>query len=289
MLPATQSYHLRACTLDEDDSEVMVVTREFESDRLENAYLLHCFGTGTEPPDGFIIVYDPLWSFSLDEADGLLSAVVGASWGPRLVELEIIRRLVKRDIQSSSSSLALPRRDSGGRKKYSRFKYFPRLPYDLQLAVLRACLVSPDPIIGQKPHLSGINMNLLLVNKFCYREGGRIYKTQNRFLPLPPICLVADSSTRGFGRVEGNSGDSAGEDYVHKGRELAKRLGVGFFDIPCQSRSGVDGVVMGVVREFVARELRLLKYQQLEQSRRSKRSLQSVIESFGIWRRKADN
>lgn len=258
MVPSTQSYHLRACTLDEDededgdDSEVMVVTREFESDRLENPCLLHCFGTGTEPPDGFIIVYDPLWSFSLDEAEGLLSAVVGASWGPRLVELEIIRRLVKRDMQSSSSSLALPRRERRGvrgGKKYSRFKYFPRLPYDLQLAVLRACLVSPDPIIGQKPHLNGVNTNLLLVNKFCYEEGGRIYKTQNRFLPLPPICLVADTSTRRFGRVEGDSGG----DYVHKGIELANRLGVGFLDIPCESRSDVDGAVMGVVREFVAR------------------------------------
>ena len=287
MVPSTQSYHLRACTLDEDedDSGVMVVTREFESDRLENPYLLHCFGTGTEPPDGFIIVYDPLWSFSLDEADGLLSAVVGASWGPRLVELEIIRRLVRRSKKTSSSSLALPKRERRGGKKYSRFKYFPRLPYDLQLAVLRACLVSPDPIIDQKPHLNGINTNLLLVNKFCYREGRRIYKTQNRFLPLPPICLVADTSTRGFRRVEGDSG----EDYVHKGRELAERLGVEFFDIPCESRSDVDRVVMGVVREFVARELRLLKYQQLEQRRQPKRSIRSVIGSFNIWKRKADN
>lgn len=276
--PSTQSYHLRACTLGADsDSEVMVVTREFDSDRLKNPYLLHCFGTGTEPPDGFIIVYDPSWPFSLDEAERLLAAVVGASWGPRLVELEFIRRRVERDIKSPSSSstsfLALAERERW-KKRNNKFKPFPRLPYDLQRAIIRACLVSPEPIIDQKPHLNGINMNLLLVNKFCYEEGGTIFKTENRFLPLPPICIVADSSARDIW--------DSGEDLVQKGKQLAERVGIGFFDISCQSRFDVDGVVMGVVREFVAREERVLRHR-LQQNRRSMWSIRSV---GGIWNRR---
>lgn len=252
MIPSTQSYHLRTCTLDED--EVMVVTREFETERLENPHLLHCFGTGTEPPDGFIIAYDPTWSFSLDEAEGLLAAVVGATWGPRLEALEIIRRRVERGINSSSSSSS----GLSGRvwKRYTKFKYFPRLPYDLQLAVLRACLVSTEAVIDQKAYLNGINMNLLLVNKFCYEEGGKIYRSENRFLPLPPICLVADASMG----ILGSGGDS-GDHLVDKGRQLAEKFGVGFFNISCESRA-VDGVVMGIVREFIARGEGILKHRQ---------------------------
>ncbi|OJI99712.1 hypothetical protein ASPVEDRAFT_81307 [Aspergillus versicolor CBS 583.65] len=260
IIPSTQSYHLRPCTLDED--EVMVVTREFETERLENPHLLHCFGTGTEPPDGFIIVYDPTWSFSLDEAEGLLAAVVGATWGPRLVELEIIRRRLESSPSPSPSS------SGSGRlwKRSSKFKYFPRLPYDLQLAVLRACLVSPEAIIDQKPHLNGINVNLLLVNKFCYREGGKIYRSENRFLPLPPICLVADSSTG----ILGSGGDS-GDHLVDKGRQLAEKFGVGFVTISCESKTSVDGVVMGIVRRFIATGEGILKHRQ--------RPRRSVIET----------
>ncbi|KAL3486293.1 hypothetical protein BJX62DRAFT_242148 [Aspergillus germanicus] len=128
----------------------------------------------------------------------------------------------------------------------SRFTCFPRLPMELQLAILRACLTSPTPVIEGKPYLAGINIAVLRVNKFFHEEGTKIYRTENQFIASRPMYLVADTTWVG---IDGRSSAVP----LKEGRELAQWCGCTFLEASSRKYEEVQVVVEGLVRDLVAR------------------------------------
>ncbi|KAL3485115.1 hypothetical protein BJX62DRAFT_243299 [Aspergillus germanicus] len=117
---------------------------------------------------------------------------------------------------------------------------------ELQLAILRACLTSTNPVIEDAPHLAGINIAVLRVNRFFHLEGTRIYQTQNHFLPRRPIYLVGDISWVGIkGRSRVVSAD--------EGIDLADRHGCLHFESSSRKLEPVQWILDGLVRDVVAR------------------------------------
>ncbi|KAL2868938.1 uncharacterized protein BJX67DRAFT_348341 [Aspergillus lucknowensis] len=144
------------------------------------------------------------------------------------------------------------RRSSGnfwGEKTQTRdtcntFTCFPRLPAELQLAVLRACVTSSRPILDRKPANNDINMNILQVCRFFHDEGTKIFWAENRFESSRPVYLLADETWADRGRKRIDAAE---------GRELAEQFGCKFFEHSSHSHEQVETVVMGMIREMIAR------------------------------------
>ncbi|KAL4782864.1 hypothetical protein BJX76DRAFT_274841 [Aspergillus varians] len=258
-IPGTAD-HIRSCTV--DDIDVLVLTREKDINCIEG---LHCFEHHS-PPDGFVLVYDTAWPISFRSAEIAMEQIVSMTWGPRFPQLDIPHRRTDADLHTGKKRQ---------KSKYGKFTCFSRLPYELQIAVLRACLSSRYPILDRKPHLNGINTTVLLVNRFFHREGTRIFQTENRFLPRQPIYLAADAGGEGLGRRADWNTVSAAE-----GRALADRFGCAFFEVSSASDRDVDGILTGVVKDCLARETGGLHRPGVVQPRgRRNRSIRSVIGS----------
>ncbi|KAL4809846.1 hypothetical protein BDV18DRAFT_129754 [Aspergillus unguis] len=217
------------------------VTREKHISEVED---LHCF-ENYSPPDAFVFVYDPAGYEPLRGVETALTKIIGTHWGERVPALSVIPEqenlyLFVRGLRYKGAVREEP---YVGEPRDREFTCFPRLPTELQLAVLHSCLVSPYPIIDGKAYLNGINMNILQVNKFFRSEGTRIFRT-NRFLPRQSIYILADTSSASFN-----------EDLLSpsQGRALAERFGVQFRHISMDSSRDVDAFFLDIVRECVLR------------------------------------
>jgi hypothetical protein len=237
------------------------------------------------PPDGYILLYDATSRESFEFIERAVGVIVeGIRKGPPIAgernlggkggiakdgktktrvkggpDSVVVRMGSKEDkVQhadsngvSKSSLFPWTRKHRSGKRggtPASTFTCFPQLPTELQLAVLRACLTSTSPVIEDAPHLVGINIAILRVNKFFHFEGTKIYQTQNHFLPRRPIYLVADITWVGIeGRVRVISVDEA--------RELADRHGCVHFESSSRKLEPVQEVVDGLVRDVVARRV----------------------------------
>ncbi|KAF8846893.1 hypothetical protein BDZ45DRAFT_666431 [Acephala macrosclerotiorum] len=125
------------------------------------------------------------------------------------------------------------------------FSCFPRLPLELQRAILRVCVTSSDPITDYKPHYNDININVLQVCKLFYEEGTKIFWAENTFTSSKPTYVVADMTwatptTQQVASVEG--------------RALADRLGCKFFESSSKVHEDVEAVFADIIRECRARE-----------------------------------
>ncbi|KLJ09919.1 hypothetical protein EMPG_09923 [Blastomyces silverae] len=79
-------------------------------------------------------------------------------------------------------------------KSPETFTCFPRLPSEIQLLVLRECLVSPNPVLLPDPSFSGININVLQTCKFFYQEGRNIFWGQNTFTTSHSFIIIGDTA-----------------------------------------------------------------------------------------------
>ncbi|PGH34031.1 hypothetical protein GX50_03178 [[Emmonsia] crescens] len=122
-----------------------------------------------------------------------------------------------------------------------KFTCFPRLPQELQLAVLRAALTSPDPVVLHTPHVSGINLNILKVCKLFHEEGTKIFWKENTFMTMKPITVVADTAW-----VTPNKPRAV---TTEEGQEFARRLGCNYVELSSKVNEPVMGVVSYLVRE----------------------------------------
>ncbi|KAL4880537.1 hypothetical protein BJY04DRAFT_71553 [Aspergillus karnatakaensis] len=125
------------------------------------------------------------------------------------------------------------------------FTCFPQLPTELQLAVLQACLTSSQPIEDMKPHLSGINLNVLRVCKLFHEEGSKIFWNDNVFLARQPIYLVGDLT---WSTAEARVISSA------HGQALANRFGCTFVELSSQSYEEVKALFIKALRACIASE-----------------------------------
>ncbi|KAJ0424384.1 hypothetical protein BJY00DRAFT_309298 [Aspergillus carlsbadensis] len=226
------------------------------------------------PPDGYILLSDATSRESFGFVQRAVGVIVeGIREAPRVareMQRESIAKNGKRRVDAGpdlpvrmgskdkvqhavSGGLlkALPwtRKDRAGKgsvRPACAFTCFPRLPMELQLAILRACLTSTSPVIEDAPHLAGINIAVLRVNRFFHLEGTKIYQTQNNFFPRRPIYLVADITWSGIG---GRSRVVS----MDEGRELAERYGCAYFESSSRKLEPVQVVVEGLVRDVVAR------------------------------------
>ncbi|KAL3455355.1 hypothetical protein BJX64DRAFT_295115 [Aspergillus heterothallicus] len=216
------------------------------------------------PPHGYVVLYDVTSRESFESAERSLKVIVIGLRERSLGRSHMYKGKVTADARSGSApsknelqrgnrlSRALPwtRHNHTNQHKpqepSTSFTLFPHLPGELQLAILRACLTSPTPVIDQSPHLAGININILLVNRFFHAEGTKIYQNENDFLPRRPIHLVADTSWAGW---EGKSAVI----FEGEGRALADRYGCVFCESSSRSTEDVKNVVDGFVRDVVAR------------------------------------
>ncbi|THC94923.1 hypothetical protein EYZ11_005606 [Aspergillus tanneri] len=115
-----------------------------------------------------------------------------------------------------------------------KFTCFPRLPAELQLAILRVCATSSYPIVDNKPHLSGINMNFLQVCKFFHEEGTRIFWAENTFVSSKLIYVVADMTYV--------TPDNQRVITLAEGQALADQYGCKFFESSSRVHEDVEAV-----------------------------------------------
>jgi hypothetical protein len=234
------------------------------------------------PPDGYILLYDATSRESFAFIERAVAVIVEGIRGESLVVRgeernsegrrdsiskdgngrvdsgpDMVVRMESKDkVQHAASGglfktsvLPWARKDRAGKQSgipaYT-FTCFPRLPVELQLAILHACLTSPSPVIEDAPHLAGINIAILRVNRFFHTEGTKIYQAQNHFLPRRPIYLVGDITWVG---IQGQSRVVS----VYEGRELADRHGCVHFESSSRKLEPVQVVVDRLVRDVVAR------------------------------------
>ncbi|KAL3449379.1 hypothetical protein BJX65DRAFT_306419 [Aspergillus insuetus] len=234
------------------------------------------------PPDGYILLYDVTSRESFAFIERAVGVIVEGIRGGSLIarggernsdrERDSIAKNGNRRVDAGSDSLVrmgskdkvqhaasgglfktsvLPwtRKDRSGKQSgipACTFTCFPRFPMELQLAILRACLTSTTPVIEDAPHLAGINIAVLRVNRFFHTEGTKIYQTQNYFLPRRPIYLVGDISWVG---IQGRSRVVS----MDEGIELADRHGCIHFDSSSRKLEPVQRVVDGLVRDVLSR------------------------------------
>ncbi|ODH41726.1 hypothetical protein ACO22_01304 [Paracoccidioides brasiliensis] len=109
-----------------------------------------------------------------------------------------------------------------GSKSLKQFTCFPRLPHELQLAVLRAALVSSDPVVLPTPHINGININI-----------------------LKPFCIVAEIAFVTPAKPRAVT--------TEEGQELARRLGCNFVELTSKTYNDVENVFTGLIRKHRSR------------------------------------
>ncbi|PGH06281.1 hypothetical protein GX51_02478 [Blastomyces parvus] len=124
------------------------------------------------------------------------------------------------------------------------FTCFPRLPKELQLAVLRAALTSPDPIPIAMPNITGINLNILKACKFFYEEGSKIFWKENTFSPMKPMTLVAET---GF-----VSPTNPRVVTTEEGQKIARSFGCKYVELSSRQHEPVEGVVIDLIRDYRA-------------------------------------
>ncbi|KAL2866501.1 uncharacterized protein BJX67DRAFT_354959 [Aspergillus lucknowensis] len=158
-----------------------------------------------------------------------------------------LREVKEEEEQRRASPRSLGKRLSQKWKSVpaQRFKYFPRLPVEIKIQILRACLVSSQPIVGFRPYSRGINMGVLRVCKLFHEEGTKIFWAENRFLSQKPIFIVADHTW-----VTPTSGPEVPAD---KGRALAEEVGGEFYEVSSKNAWQVGNLFENLVREFRAR------------------------------------
>ncbi|KGQ01035.1 hypothetical protein PAAG_12286 [Paracoccidioides lutzii Pb01] len=130
-------------------------------------------------------------------------------------------------------------------KTLKQFTCFPRLPHELQLAVLRAALVSSDPVVLPTPHINGININILKVCKLFHEEGTRIFWKENIFTFWKPFCIVAETAFVTPAKSRAVT--------TEEGQELAYRLGCNFVELSSKSYGDVENVFTGLIRKHRSR------------------------------------
>ncbi|KAL2819398.1 hypothetical protein BJX63DRAFT_381914 [Aspergillus granulosus] len=220
----------------------------------------------SNPPDGYVLLYDVTSRESFEFAERAVGVLVeglrkrpGAGAGAGARSGSNVPGKSKTGVQRGSRlSKSFPWVHDGHKKNpesrestcsSSSFTLFPRLPLELQLAILRVCLTSSKPVLEKKPHLAGININILLVSKFLYDEGTKIYRTENRFLPPRPIYLVADTTWVETG--ERLRPLAVPED---EGQALADRYACVFHESSSRSLEDVKAVVDEFIRDVVERK-----------------------------------
>ncbi|KAK2804526.1 hypothetical protein FQN50_006601 [Emmonsiellopsis sp. PD_5] len=152
------------------------------------------------------------------------------------------------------------------------FTLFPRLPTELQIAVLRACVTSPHPIVYNNPGANGINMNVLQTCKLFHEEGTKIFHAENKFISHKPFYIVADTTW-----IPTYPMTQQHRDAIEKGRELAKQLGCKFMQSSSRQLREVEAVFVDAVREFRAQE------QEMAHSSDPDRHVNSRPENLGMW------
>ncbi|KAL2862600.1 uncharacterized protein BJX67DRAFT_366134 [Aspergillus lucknowensis] len=133
-----------------------------------------------------------------------------------------------------------------GKKRREGFTYFPQLPIELKLQILRACLTSCKPIDLYKPHKAGININVLRACKLFHEEGTKIFWTENSFLPRQSLFIVAD-----FSFVT-----ELAQPLIHQNevRALVGRFDCEFYESSSKNNGDVVKVFTGVVRRCRAKK-----------------------------------
>ncbi|EGC45874.1 conserved hypothetical protein [Histoplasma capsulatum var. duboisii H88] len=124
------------------------------------------------------------------------------------------------------------------------FTCFPRLPPELQLAILRAALRCPDPVPLPMAHIRGINLNILKVCKFFHEEGSKIFWKENTFMPLKPMTVVADLARVTITQPRAVT--------TAEGHEFARRLGCKYTELSSKDHEPVMEVVKDLIREHRA-------------------------------------
>ncbi|OJD17624.1 hypothetical protein AJ78_02274 [Emergomyces pasteurianus Ep9510] len=124
------------------------------------------------------------------------------------------------------------------------FTCFPRLPQELQLAVLREALTCPYPVALPMAHISGINLNILKACKLFYEEGSKFFWQENTFIPVKPMTVVADTA-----RVTPVKPRAV---TTEEGREFARRLGCKYAELSSKDNEPVVAVVSDLIREHRA-------------------------------------
>ncbi|KAK2791336.1 Ras GTPase [Emmonsiellopsis sp. PD_33] len=161
-------------------------------------------------------------------------------------------------------------------KTGNTFTCFPRLPQELQLAILRSCLTSPRPVVYQDPYSSGINVDVLWVCKLFYNEGRKIFREQNIFVSSQPIYLVADSSLVTANRPQVIT--SA------EGQNLADDLGMRFIELSTRDLDSVNALMDEVFRGYYRPRPTMTASPYLTREQRSKSSPDDLVNAVGQWR-----
>jgi hypothetical protein len=125
----------------------------------------------------------------------------------------------------------------------------PRLPLQVQLAILRECLVSKTPIMDHRPHRQGISLQTLQVCRSWYHEGKKIFWSENMFAISNSVRVVAMLT-------------KAAENPLHptpvQGQQLAKEYGgeyCDFYKYAVNETEGCAVILAELIREHRAREV----------------------------------
>ncbi|KAK2744108.1 hypothetical protein FQN55_006976 [Onygenales sp. PD_40] len=162
-------------------------------------------------------------------------------------------------------------------KTGNTFTCFPRLPQELQLAILQSCLTSPRPVVYHDPYSSGINVAVLWVCKLFYNEGRKIFREQNIFVSSQPIYLVADSSLVTANRPQVIT--SA------EGQNLADDLSMRFIELSTRDLDSVNALMDEVFRGYYYRPRPTVTASPyLTREQRSKSSPDDLVNAVGQWR-----
>ncbi|KAK2809403.1 hypothetical protein FQN50_003862 [Emmonsiellopsis sp. PD_5] len=156
------------------------------------------------------------------------------------------------------------------------FTCFPRLPQELQLAILRNCLTSPRPVVYHDPYSSGINLDVLWACKLFYDEGRKIFWEQNRFVSSKPIYLFADSSLVTADRPQVIT--SA------EGQKLADDFGMRFIELSTRDLDSVNAAMDEVIRGYYRSRPTMTASLYVPREQRSKSIPDDQVKTVSQWR-----
>ncbi|KAL4863640.1 hypothetical protein BDV12DRAFT_177261 [Aspergillus spectabilis] len=218
---------------------------------LDNQAYLVDRNSGPDMPQGHLMLYNVASQGSFDFVSKALQMITGILCGKKTAS-DLAAGDASNPIEGSHirmASLNIDTREDRSSKKLSSkkqndtFTCFPRLPAELQLAVLRVCVTSSRPIVDKKPHLSGNNMNVLQACRLFHDEGSKMFWNENIFVAHQPIYLVGDLT---WATPETRVIPSA------QGQALADRFGCTFVESSSRSYEEVKTVVLGLLGKCIA-------------------------------------
>jgi hypothetical protein len=124
------------------------------------------------------------------------------------------------------------------------------LPLEVQLSILRECLVSKTPIRDHRLHRQGVSLRTLQVCRSWYREGKKIFWSENVFTISNSVRVVATFR-------DGHPVENLRQPTLAQAHQLAEEYGGEHCDFEYTTKGPdvPDAILAELVRDHRAREV----------------------------------